>query len=324
MQFPYGLFSFRIDGLRVDPVNPARVTVRVHLLERPRLGQVVQARSGHGQPVRIRWTRDLRRQYGAGGARGWWNRRLRRCRQRRHRGSERPADDPVVGRPAAADGAAAAASASCCRRLWRLAGHRAPPGSADDPAGPEVSRVRRSSSAGSARVSTLSRITGSVFDMRRLKRQSGNSSPRPSVSSTLQGCGCVATAHTRHGRGGIRQPAIDLAADGIAGNALGHQSRTAAGRVADQAPPRAARGSCRCRSRRSRGSSGARSSRRRRRRPPARMRSLMKAWPVLLCTGTPPRARDDVDGVPDQARVVDDPARRVPRPAWPAASRPTM
>ena len=35
MTFPYGLFSFRIEGLRVDPVNPATVTVRVHLPGRP-------------------------------------------------------------------------------------------------------------------------------------------------------------------------------------------------------------------------------------------------------------------------------------------------
>ena len=32
---PYGLFNFRVDGLRVDPVNPARVTIRVHLPGRP-------------------------------------------------------------------------------------------------------------------------------------------------------------------------------------------------------------------------------------------------------------------------------------------------
>jgi hypothetical protein len=35
MDLPYGMFSFRIEGLRVDPVNPASVTVRVHLPERP-------------------------------------------------------------------------------------------------------------------------------------------------------------------------------------------------------------------------------------------------------------------------------------------------
>lgn len=35
VQLPYGLFNFRIDGLRVDPVEPARVTVRVHLPQRP-------------------------------------------------------------------------------------------------------------------------------------------------------------------------------------------------------------------------------------------------------------------------------------------------
>lgn len=35
MQFPYGMFSFRIEGLRVDPTNPARAIVRVHLPQRP-------------------------------------------------------------------------------------------------------------------------------------------------------------------------------------------------------------------------------------------------------------------------------------------------
>jgi hypothetical protein len=35
MRFPFGLFSFRIDGLPVDPVAPARVTMRVHLPSRP-------------------------------------------------------------------------------------------------------------------------------------------------------------------------------------------------------------------------------------------------------------------------------------------------
>jgi hypothetical protein len=35
MRFPFGLFSFRIEGLRIDPVEPARVTVSVHLPERP-------------------------------------------------------------------------------------------------------------------------------------------------------------------------------------------------------------------------------------------------------------------------------------------------
>ena len=34
-QFPFGLFSFRIDGLRVDTVQPARVALRVHLPQRP-------------------------------------------------------------------------------------------------------------------------------------------------------------------------------------------------------------------------------------------------------------------------------------------------
>ena len=36
------------------------------------------------------------------------------------------------------------------------------------------------------------------------------------------------------------------------------------------------------------------------------MRSLMKAWPVLLCTGMPPALLDDIDGIPGQARVVND------------------
>jgi hypothetical protein len=35
MNFPFGLFSFRVDGLRADAVNPATVTVSVHLPERP-------------------------------------------------------------------------------------------------------------------------------------------------------------------------------------------------------------------------------------------------------------------------------------------------
>jgi hypothetical protein len=32
-ELPYGMFSFRIDGLRVDPENPARAVLRVHLPE---------------------------------------------------------------------------------------------------------------------------------------------------------------------------------------------------------------------------------------------------------------------------------------------------
>jgi hypothetical protein len=39
-ELPYGLFSFRVGGLRVDPVNPARVVVRVYLPEPP-VGPVV-------------------------------------------------------------------------------------------------------------------------------------------------------------------------------------------------------------------------------------------------------------------------------------------
>jgi hypothetical protein len=39
MEFLYGLFNFRVDGLRVDPADPATVTIRVHLPERP-AGQV--------------------------------------------------------------------------------------------------------------------------------------------------------------------------------------------------------------------------------------------------------------------------------------------
>ncbi len=35
VQLPYGLFNFRIDGLPVNPVDPARVKVRVHLPQRP-------------------------------------------------------------------------------------------------------------------------------------------------------------------------------------------------------------------------------------------------------------------------------------------------
>lgn len=49
------------------------------------------------------------------------------------------------------------------------------------------SPVRRSSNAASPRVSTFSRSSGSVFEQRRLNRQSGNSRPTPSVSSRA-GC----------------------------------------------------------------------------------------------------------------------------------------
>ena len=45
------------------------------------------------------------------------------------------------------------------------------------------SAVRWRRSGSSPRVSTLSRNTGSVFDWRRLKRNSGNSTDRPSVRS---------------------------------------------------------------------------------------------------------------------------------------------
>ncbi|MBM4197596.1 MAG: hypothetical protein FJ197_10980 [Gammaproteobacteria bacterium] len=34
--FPYGLFSFRVAGLRVDPENPARATISVYVPKRPR------------------------------------------------------------------------------------------------------------------------------------------------------------------------------------------------------------------------------------------------------------------------------------------------
>ncbi len=48
------------------------------------------------------------------------------------------------------------------------------------------SSVRACSSSGSARVSTFSRSTGSVFDIRRLNRQVSKASDRPSVRSTAR------------------------------------------------------------------------------------------------------------------------------------------
>ena len=43
------------------------------------------------------------------------------------------------------------------------------------------------------------------------------------------------------------------------------------------------------------------------------MRSLMNACPVLLCTGTPPAALDNLARIPGQTRIVNDLAAGVVR-----------
>ena len=97
MEFPYGLFSFRIDGLRVDPVNPASVTIRVHLPARP-AGSVkwYKLDPATGSLSEFAGNVTFERQYRPRGTRGRRRRGLRWRGQWRHRGPERPADHPVL------------------------------------------------------------------------------------------------------------------------------------------------------------------------------------------------------------------------------------
>ncbi len=78
------------------------------------------------------------------------------------------------------------------------------------------------------RASTLRRIKGSVFEERRLKRQSGKLEGNPVGAIDVTGLRRVARLESGDGCLGIGNPVVELAAHREQSDALAHQIRTAA------------------------------------------------------------------------------------------------